>query len=573
MNCMKVTRALVAAVSLAAIAFATGCNPAGVSDNASQNKASVFVTPTITISSTNIALTTNQIVQQDTENIQSIVGGVPYVPVLLSKLMENGTSPYVTFTFNKAVESVYGVSSAAGNDTATDKFIYDVNVGGTTATVKEITRIDGLGSSTIKFVLPPYATNKALMSDDNKTFVVGNKYYIDFYVKMADGDTGRISVGFMPVLAKTDIGAFGDSNISLYKDSTDGQAQYALYLIDAARVFFLNKGSPATHTANATPDEKIVVGVSTITTFTDYANRLGNGTAYGGVANPTYGSLDALPNHGRTTDYVRLRWTLAANATSYDVYTTSNKDLTKDWIFIESITLNLTTYTKAYYDYDFNLWAYPITTGSRAVRIIPRLGNYSGNPGQIILKDTVCPITTTRDNDLGADSFAVGNQTYTDHTHGNAAIEGEFVAVGVKYLNSILTNFDTNPEGHQATGVIGTLTVGPTTATNGVILGLSIAEFQAYLTAQKVTLTKDQSLVSLGGNAVGIFNKANGSVTVYVHLKCNETSGGTIAYTSANTPITGTITPTYADASGNLMITRSVAGTSRNDGTLVMLEN
>lgn len=572
MNCMKVTRALVAAVSLAAIAFATGCNPAGVSDNTAQNKAAVAVTDRISITSTNVVLSTSLLATQDSASIATGIERVTYAPVVLSKLLQNGKTPYITFTFNQAPELVWGMAAAGdANNTATDRYIY--NVAGTAASVKGINnyKIEG---NTITFTLPECVNDQSTTaSDDNNAFVIGNKYFVDFFVTMKSGDVGRVSVGFMPVLGRQDIGAFGDSNVSLYANTTEGQAYYSLFLLDEKRAFTLLKKGADSHTVQAPADESIVVDGNIVSTFTNFKNRVGNGTSYGGPTNPVYGSLNALANNGKTPSTINLRWTLAANATSYDVYTTDNTDLSKGWKYAgSSATIDPKTYPNTYLDFPFSLASYPITA-SRAVRIIPRLGNVTGNPAQIILKDTVCPVADDQDGQLSADIFKVTDTVtnYKDHIHGNAATEGEIVNVGTKNLR-VITQADTVPEDYQVTGVSGTFEVS-STASDSKILTLSIDELKAFLTKTKVVLSQDQTLVALGPNAVGIFDKAFGTLSVYVHLKCCIPGGGTIAYTTMNTPITcSSLTATYADLAGNLMITRTSGGTSKSDGTLVIPE-
>ncbi len=96
----------------------------------------------ITIESTNLGESLGELAKHDPESIMT--GMVPYLPVLKSALY-NGTTPYITFTFNKAVKTVFGstLDPTGAIDGAIDNYVFEINAAGNDGTVKRLSRLPG----------------------------------------------------------------------------------------------------------------------------------------------------------------------------------------------------------------------------------------------------------------------------------------------------------------------------------------------------------------------------------------------------------------------------------------------
>ncbi len=505
----------------------------------------------ISLESTNLGEALDTIVSHDPEDV--IDGLVPYLPVLRSALY-NGTTPYITFTFNKAVKYVSGSTLTPAGDESLNNYVFGVSAAGAINATKRLSRLPVISGSTVTFYLPRITDHDADVgvADDDTTFVVGQKYLVDFYVQTTDGDFGRLTIAFIPKNADVELGTFGDADVFLYADSPAGRAQYSLYRIDQSTVFYLNRGTPATHLLEATDDETVEVDGVAYTTFTTYETRYENGQAVSGTV---YDSLDALAVNGRTLDYVTIMWNAVQNATDYLIYTTETAGNNSDWEYVDMVGAGAGT-TVAY---NFYLTDYPIN-GYRVVRIVPINDFLTGTEGEIRLLDTINPVTDYQDNDNTANNYTV-NVTYSAHLHGNAETEGEIYIAGPKNLGAIVQPDDIQ-EDYIITNVTGTLSVS-TTATNGGIMPLSVAQ---------VTVPSGSRAFQLGPNAVGVLDGSN-QLYVYVHLRCYLSPSGSITYTPANTPITGNISVTYTDLSGNPMISRTSGEVSKNSGVLIYVEN
>jgi len=562
---MKVTksvRALAAAATLATLVSLTACEMfAAKEDDNDTSTATVVLSQSsaISIEATNLGDAVGDLTTHNPDGV--FASTVPYLPVLKTELY-SGTTPFVTFTFNKAVTSVFGSTYASGlPDTASDTYFYTVNPAGTVTGSILLAELPIVSGNTVRFNLPAITTHTGgSVEDDGDTLAVGNKYIVDFFVKTTDRDMGRVTIGFMPKDAPAPIGAFGDANVRLYANTAEGQAQYSLHLIDSERVFFLNRGTDATHVDEATDDETVQVGSVVQTAFDTWESRYDNGPSVGGTNSEIYESLDALALNGRVSNNVELYWDAVENATEYAIYTTDEEGNATAWDYIESVSA---VADQAYMTRNFDLSLYPIT-GYRAVRIVPMNNVQIGTEGEIQLVDTVRPVTSQLDNANAANSFQ-GAAAFTNHIHGNAESEGEIVDTGTKALG-VIVQPDTNFEDYVISNVSGSLSV-TTSATNGTVYALSVAD----VLASDYVLADTDRLFQLGTNAVGVLDSGN-NLSVLVHLRCYLSPAGTITYTDANTPITGNISVTFTDLSGNAMISRTSGSVSKNSGVVVFVE-
>lgn len=440
--------------------------------------------------------------------------------------------------------------------------MFDVNAAGTAYYPKLLSGLPVVNGSTVTFNLPSITQTNGF-DDDNKTFVAGNKYLVDFFVQTTDGDFGRVTVAFIPTAADLALGPFGDANVSIYGKTTEGQTYYTLYRIDSNRVFYLYQGGAATHTALAGPDEQVYYNGTTYTTFNDYGSRYGNGLSTSGTSGENYDSLDALASGGtRISPTVNLIWTAVANATEYAIYTTDTVGNAKNWVYVDSIPAIA---DQATYTYDFSIQSYPIT-GYRAVRIVPKNTVMVGTEGEIVLVDEINPVTSTYDGQNSSNSYN-GVATFVNHIHGTAQADGEIVGVGSKNLG-VLVQPDALQEAYKITNVSGSLTVTTDNLDNRQILPLTVAQVEA-----SILHSDTDRFYQLGANAVGVLNSSN-YLIVYVHLRCYLSAPGTITYTAADTTIAGNLSVTYTDLSGNAMISRGPAPAqgSKNSGIVVFNE-
>lgn len=563
MKLTKSLRALAALATLTALVSLAGCEMfTAEEDDNDTSTATVVLSQdsAISIEATNLGDAVGDLTTHNPDGV--FANTVPYLPVLKTDLY-SGTTPYVTFTFNKAVTSVFGSTYVSVPlDTASDTYFYTVNPAGAVTGTILLAELPIVSGNTVRFNLPAITTHvDGSIADDGETLAVGSKYIVDFFVKTSDRDMGRVTIGFMPKDALAPVGAFGDANVRLYANTAEGQDLYSLYLIDSERVFFLNRGDDATHLLEATDDETVQVDDVVQTAFDTWESRYANGPSVGGTNNEIYESLDALALNGRVSDAVVLHWDAVENATEYAIYTTDEEGNATNWDYIESVSA---VADQDYMVRNFDLTLYPIT-GYRAVRIVPKNNVQIGTEGEIRLVDTVRPVTSQLDNANAANSFQ-GAAAFTNHIHGNAESEGEIVDTGAKALG-VIVQPDTNFEDYVISNVTGSLSV-TTTATNGAVLPLSMAD----VLASEYVLADTDRLFQLGTNAVGVLDSGN-NLTVLVHLRCYLSPAGTITYTDANTPITGNISVTFTDLSGNAMISRTSGSVSKNSGVVVFVEN
>ncbi len=567
----KSKRAATALASLCALIALVGCDAFGAKEESTPSTSNAVTvlsqSSAITLDATNLGDAIGTLVTHSPENLLS--GNIPYLPVLKTDLY-SGNSPYLTFTFNKAVKKVYGSSLNNGVNEANDKFVFPTT-GGVVGNALLLADLPVISDNTVRFVLPSITTHTGVNSeDDGDTLALYQKYIVDFYVQTTDGDFGRLTIGFYPMEAQPRLGAFGDSYISLFANTAEGQATYSLYLLDQDRVFFLNRGNAATHTNPATPAES--VGNQSGNAFDTYWTRYANGTGVSGTYNEVYGSLDALANHARVSDYVELRWTAVENATEYAIYTTDEPGNTTAWTYVGS-----TPATPEYVTYDFCINPATLVPGEtgysidgyRAVRIVPKNNIQIGTEGEIRLVDTVRPVTSRIDSENALDSFNFATSiSYNGHLHGTAETDGEIEPTGTKALMgaALIPQPDINPEEYVISNVSGTLTV-TTTAPNGLINPITITQVQA----DNPSLPASTRFYQLGNNAVGALD-TDGNLTVFVHLRCYLSPSGNITYNSTNTAISGDISVTYTDLSGNYMISRTNATTSKNSGIVIFSE-
>jgi len=545
--------ALVAAVSLAAIAFATGCNPAGVTDNTDQSKASSILNGSnIKLEGSNLGEYLGRLVNHDPDTIIAGDATVPYLPVLTSNLV-NGTLPYLTFTFDKPVTQVFGSTRVTPGYKAQSQYVFDLTSG--TATPMLLSGLPTISGNTVTLYVSPITQSTGT---DNHTFIIDNKYLVDFFVRTNDGDYGRITIAFTPTEADLTLGAFGDSNISIYGKTTEGSAVYSLYKIDSSCVYYLNRGASATHIASAKNDEKVYFLAKEYTTFDTWESRYYNGQGTSGINSEYYDSLDAVATKGKILNYVQLRWTPVANATAYLIQTTSDEGSNPHWNDVGNVDAYATD-TVCTFPFYIN-GAYPIGK-YRAVRIVPINTVMVGTPGIIRLVDEVSPLTDAIDEASKLNSFR-GVASFTDHTQTCALNEGEIVATGTKDLS--LDQPTSIDESYIISNITGSLNL-EVHALNGLEMPITIDEV-------KKAITYDASdRFFLLGDAVGVLNTSN-ILRVYVHLKCHMATTGTITYTDSDTTITGNLNVTYTDLYGNPMISRSSTANSKNSGVVIFSE-
>lgn len=560
MKSMKKANLSVLLVCASALFFALGCaNPTTEPAQIvfpSQINGVMGGAANIAVIDSNLGSELGELVTHDWENV--LTGAVPYLPVLKTNLY-NGTAPYLTFTFDKAIKQVFASTIGTGtNEFAGDDYVFDV-AQDNSRTKKLLGSLPVISGSTVTFNLPQIAiTGVGSTYDDGKTFVVGNRYLVDFFIQATNGQLGRVTIAFTVKDANTEIGPL--TGIQIYGKTAGALNPYSLYLIDRSRVFFLNRGTAATHTTPATAAEQ--VGNPATTLFDTWETRYNNGNA---VNTNVYDSLNALaiPANNRTSNLLRLNWTAVANATEYQIYTTDDTALTKDWVRVgteaaDTIVAGVAAVPEYY---DFNLAAYPIGA-YRAVRIVPVNNVAVGTAAVLQLLDEVRPVTSRQDNEAALDNFQI-NAVFTGHLHDGAEADGEVIATGSKNL-ALITQPDQTPEAYRISNVTGTLAVS-STATNQGIMPLALADFDVPVLATDRTF-------QLGDFAVGVLH-ADNTLTVYVHVRCYLSPSGTITYIPGNSLVTGNLSVTYTDLAGNLMISRSSTGVSKNSGIIIFVEN
>ncbi len=338
----------------------------------------------------------------------------------------------------------------------------------------------------------------------------------------------------------------------LYANTVEGQAEYSLYEIDSNQVFYLLEGTPQTHTDPAQPREEVRVDTTTYTTFTNYTSRMGVAPTNDGTY---YSSLEALDNgtaDDRTLPYVSLRWNAVENATEYDIYTTNVEGNDTAWVYVDSWSPDpMVEEDFVYGHYDFYLSSYPIA-GYRAVRVVPKNNNQVDNtPAEIELVDTVRPVSSLGNNDNTNNAFAITTNFGNTHDQSIAHTEGHIVAIaGTKNLSLVGELPATVDEAYAIINLTGGLVVTIPSANQAVgcaLMPLTIADVEA-----EYAIPATSTLYMVGTNLVGAL-ASDYTLTVYAHLAC--ASDGTDIVDYNGTTVAGNLYPTYADLSGNLMVT------------------
>lgn len=577
MKMTKSLRALAALATLSTLVAVTGCDVFGAKEESDDtSKATVVLgeLSEISIESTNLGSTLGQLVTIDPENVTA--GSGVYLPVVVSQLYA-GTSPYITFTFNKGIKTIFSPETSVSPEGITvAHYVKKVSDDSTILLVDPAPAVSG---ATVRFNLPTITTHNQNPGDigiDNQTFAVGEKYYIDFYVTTVDGNIGRVTVGFIPVNEPVVLGPFGNSDIQLFANTVKGKELYSMYLIDSSQVFYLKNAIPATHGEVAIPAETIKIDTTTATTFNNYINRIGNVNSSGS----TYYSLEALDYatgaRNRTFDNVTLTWAAVENATEYDIYTTDTNEadtveIDSNWKYITSLSPVIVDDEYVDMVYDFPLSTNTIT-GYRAVRIVPKNHNQiDTTPGQIVLVDTVKPVTNCTNTTKSNGAFAIDNVfPYQDHDTQVAHSEGEIVQIsGSQDLTLLGAELPaTYDEAYKVTGISGSMsaTLFAGASAEYQIRDLSVEDVKDYLEDIDSPLLDDSTIFcSFGDNLVGVVYYRR--LYVFAHLSC-YTASTTTSLNYTGTTVTGTYTVTYTDMSGNVMITQDTT-----DGTLKYTEN